>query len=443
MSSYSKVAWKEGLFLRQHHFQQADRYVERLLALRTQHLAPYGWGFSTLEIDRGVMDRGKFALSAASGVFQDGTPFDMPDTNHLPAPIDIDDSGAGAIIWLSMPVAIANATEISATEAAKGERYSRHLERVNDTAARSQIEEEIETAHPNVTLDLRKTPKSGSNCIAIAKVAEVQDKAVILDQNFVPPLLAIAAQSGVIGWLDRVIGWVDTRLAELARFAADPGTGGGLAALEYFVLLALNREVNGLKHLRHSRYTHPVEVYQALLRLSGELWTLDDTRLAPDYPVYDHDNLAASFAPVMQDIQRLLSVDLGRAQRLDLTEVGANSFVATVTDRNLFREAAFVIEISASKPLTDIQFQFPDLCKVGPNTRMNDIVNANVPGLALVHLPTPPAQIRRVSDHVYFMVDKNAPLWAEFSTAAGIAFHFAGDWPDLELELWAISEASG
>ena len=31
MSWFSKVAWKEGLFLQPHHLQQNDRYVEKLV----------------------------------------------------------------------------------------------------------------------------------------------------------------------------------------------------------------------------------------------------------------------------------------------------------------------------------------------------------------------------------------------------------------------------
>ena len=36
MSWYSKVAWKEGLFLQPHHLQQADRYQEKLIEARTR-----------------------------------------------------------------------------------------------------------------------------------------------------------------------------------------------------------------------------------------------------------------------------------------------------------------------------------------------------------------------------------------------------------------------
>ena len=67
---------------------------------------------------------------------------------------------------------------------------------------------------------------------------------------------------------------------------------------------------------------------------------------------------------------------------------------------------------------------------------------AALPGIPLVHVPTPPRQIRAVSKNVYFILDKNTPLWREFSTAPGIGLHFAGDWPELVLELWASVETT-
>ena len=49
---------------------------------------------------------------------------------------------------------------------------------------------------------------------------------------------------------------------------------------------------------------------------------------------------------------------------------------------------------------------------------MNEIVHAHLPGVPLVHLPTPPPQIRAITDHVYFYLDRTSPLWPEFSTPA-------------------------
>ena len=179
------------------------------------------------------------------------------------------------------------------------------------------------------------------------------------------------------------------------------------------------------------------------MALAGELTTFDSgNRHAPEYPAYDHENPKDSFGEIVADIQRLLSRDVGRAIRLPLRQVRQNSYLAEVADRNLFREAAFIIEVESAKPLTQVQSQFPELCKVGPNTRMSEIVNNNLPGIGLQHLPNPPRQIRVLSSNVYFRLERNSPLWREFSTAPAIGMHFAGDWPHLKLELWAVPERS-
>lgn len=440
MSWYSKVAWSEGLFLRQHHLQQSDRYLERTVENRVRHLSPYPWGFSQLEIDRDIAQQNKFALRRASGIFQDGTPFDMPGTSPLPQPVDVPEGAEKQIVWLVMPAATANGREIDMPDATSGSRYVRDLETVVDSASVMHVEQEIEVAHPRVTFEIRKTPKPGSHCLRVARILEVRDKTIVFDETFAPPVLVSHAHPVVAGWIERVIGWVDTKLETLSRYAADPSSGGGLQTFDYFMLQMLNREVNILKHLRSSKYVHPVTVYEEMLRLSGELWTFSPKRLAPDYAPYDQDQLETVFEPVLADIQRLLSLDIGRAIRLDLVERAPNAFLAAVSDRSLFRNATFVVEVAASRPLTQIQQQFPALCKVGPNTKMNEIVQTHLPGIELVHLPTPPRQIRAISDHVYFYLDKSSPLWPEFSVASSMGLHFAGDWPGLQLDLWAIME---
>lgn len=441
MSWYSKVAWKEGLFLQPHHLQQADRYQEKLIEARTRYASPYPWGFSRLEVDRDLAEQNRFGLRQAAGIFPDGLPFDLPGTSALPHPVEVPEGSEGNTVWLTLPMAEANGREVGTDEeTSRASRYVLDRERIVDSAAAMRLEQDIEIAHPRIGLAVRKTPRPGFHCMAVARIVEVRDKTIVLDETFAPPVLTVDAHPVVSGWIERVVGWVETKLASLARYASDPSAGGGLQATDYFMLLLLNREVNILRHLRASRYVHPEDLYRALLRLSGELWTFDSTRLAPEYGAYDQDNLEETFEPVLRDIQRLLSRDVSRAIRLPLTQPVPNSYLAMVQDRTLFRDAAFVIEVAADKPLTQIQQQFPALCKVGPNTRMAQIVDNNLPGLDLVHMPTPPRQIRAVTSHVYFNIDKRSALWREFSTAPAIGLHFAGDWPELELEMWAIME---
>ncbi len=441
MSWYSKVVWSEGLFLRPHHLQQNDRYLEHFIDNRVRFITPYPWGFSVAEIDHDLSQQNKFGLRRAAGILPDGTPFDIPADSPLPPPITVPESAAGQAVWLMMPIAAANTREVDDLDAESASRYVLGTETYIDSTSQMRVEEELEIGHPRLSYELRASAKSGYVGIAIAKIVEVTDKQIIFDEKFAPPVLTLLAHPVVSGWLDRVIGWIDTKLSELARYAADPSSGGGLQSVDYFMLQMLNREIPALRHFRGSSYVHPERLYEEFLRLAGELATYSSKeRRAMEYAVYNHDELQSCFDPLLDDIQRFLNMDIGRAVRLDITERAANAFVAKVTDRNLFRDATFVLEVSAALPLTEIQNQFPALFKVGPNTKMNDIVNAHLPGINLIHMPTPPAQIRAISDHVYFSLDRASPLWPEFSTASGIGMHFSGDWPELALDLWAIKE---
>ena len=440
MSWYSKVAWTEGLFLRQHHLQQHDRYLEKLIEYRVRHLSPYPWGFAEIEIDGDLAQQSKFALRRASGIMPDGTPFDMPGVSRLPEPVEVKEDAGNLFAWLSLPAALVNGRELDMAEAASASRYVRDLESIVDSAASMHLEEAIEVAHPRLALDIRETPRPGFHCLKVARIVEVRDRTIVFDQSFAPPVLALQASRVVAGFAERAIGWIDNHLATLARFAADPSSHGGLQNIDYLRLQMLNRVIGGLKHLAGSRYTHPVELYRELLSIVGELSTFSPERRAKTYRPYDPDDLRASFEPLLDDIQRLLNIDIGRPIRLDLEERDKNQFVAPIKNRNLFRDAVFVLEVSAARPQGQIRSRFPDLCKIGPTTRMEEIVHMHLPGIQLIEMPTPPRQIQTFSDRVYFRLDKQSPLWREFSVAPGIGIQVSADWPELSMELWAIQE---
>jgi type VI secretion system protein ImpJ len=442
MSWYSKVFWSEGLFLRPHHLQQNDRYLEHFVERRIGHVAPYPWGFSHLEIDTDLAQQNKFSLRRASGVMPDGTPFDIPADNPIPDPIDVPEDAAGQIAWLSLPIASPNTREVDDNISDGASRYVRGAEMFIDSTSSLRIEEEIDIAHPRLALELRKTTKPGYLNLGVARILEIQDKNILFDEKFVPPMLVCSAHPVIAGWINRIIGWIDNKLEELSRYAADPGAGGGLQSIDYLLLQMLNREIPVFKHFGSSRFVHPERLFEELLRLAGELATFSTReRRARNYPAYDHDDLDNVFTPLIRDIQDFLSAQLGRrAIRLEIIERARNAFISPIRDRSLFRNATFVLEVAAGRPLIEIQQEFPQLFKVGPNTKMNDIVHAHLPGVPLMHLPTPPPQIRAITDHVYFYLDRKSALWPDFSNAGSIGMHFSGDWPELELELWAVME---
>ena len=76
--------------------------------------------------------------------------------------------------------------------------------------------------------------------------------------------------------------------------------------------------------------------------------------------------------------------------------------------------------------------------KVGPVERIANLVNLGLPGVALRPMPSPPRQIPYHAGFQYFELEQGGELWQQLRMAGGIAMHVAGEFPGLQLELWAI-----
>src|SRR5262249_49946271 len=103
MSWSNKVIWSEGLFLRPQHFQQFDRYIEKLVRSRVAALRPYPWGITELKLKREMLALGKFAIEEAHGVLEDGTPFSIPDDADHPPPLDVPETTRNRVVFLTLP----------------------------------------------------------------------------------------------------------------------------------------------------------------------------------------------------------------------------------------------------------------------------------------------------------------------------------------------------
>src|SRR3954447_22104350 len=104
MTWTNRVVWQDGMFLRSQHFQQQDRHLEHLVRSGLAALHPYPWGVTSMAIDRDLLQTGRFALSSAAGLFEDGTGFAIPTETDHPPPLELKDETRDTIIYLAVPI---------------------------------------------------------------------------------------------------------------------------------------------------------------------------------------------------------------------------------------------------------------------------------------------------------------------------------------------------
>src|SRR6201985_1485311 len=117
MQGESRVAWREGMFLRPQHFQQQDRFIDALIRARTEALRPYPWGLTALKINQSLASLGKFAIERCAGLFPDGQPVSMPGDSTPPPPRAVPPAARAAIVSLPLPARQAGAVEFQISEA--------------------------------------------------------------------------------------------------------------------------------------------------------------------------------------------------------------------------------------------------------------------------------------------------------------------------------------
>lgn len=445
MQGESRVAWREGLFLRQQHFQQQDRFVDALVDARVEGLRPYPWGVSELKLNLDLAALGKFAVERMVGVLPDGTPFAIPSDMAPPEPLDVPPDARDAMVHLTLPARQPGAVEFKDREerGADAARYLVDEEEVPDSFSEERTREPVEVARPNLRFGVTQDQIYGRITLGLARVREVHNAAIVWDERYIPPCLDVAASPRLTGFLTDIIGRSEQRVEELALRAVEATEGGAETFASFLLLQALNRWTLQLKHLKSLPRVHPERLFEMFLGMAGELSTLVRAdRRPPPFPAYDHVNLQLSFEPVFDALQAALSAVFDRsAVQLDLQQAGPGAYVSRITDHNLYQHGFFYLAVAARAPLDDIRGRFPSIAKIGAVQKMRQIVDSALPGVPLRHAPTPPPQIRVLPGYIYFELDRSAPDWRDFATAPALGLHVAGDWPDLTMELWAVKRS--
>src|SRR6516165_4856945 len=91
MKLLSKVVWQEGMYLGPHHFQAQARYFEDSIHFGISSLWFEPYGFVGYKLSEDALRNGTVSLIHARGIFPDGLPFHMPESDHLPQPLSIAD----------------------------------------------------------------------------------------------------------------------------------------------------------------------------------------------------------------------------------------------------------------------------------------------------------------------------------------------------------------
>lgn len=445
MSQNNRVIWSEGLFLRPHHFQQADRYHEHLLERRFDSFLPYGYGFTELQIDRELLKLGKVGLALAAGIMPDGTPFELPKEGPLPLPLDIPEGVKNAVICLTLPLRRPGMADAALGDSQSTEvlRYRPREYEVRDAVLEHDGQAILKVGYLNFRVRLAEDVSADHSALGFVRIREKRaDGMVVVEDTLVPPILDTRVSARLYDYLKEIVGLLRHRAAALAERVSQPGAKGVADFSDFLLLQLCNRAEPVFAHLASRGLLHPETFYLHALALAGELATFGRReRRTVQFPPYDQMELDASFHPVIEEIRRALTAVLDQtAIAIPLIDKGRGAYIGEVQDVNLLKSASFVLAVNADLPSEQTRSLFPSQLKIGPVEKLRDLVMSHLPGISIRPLPVAPRQLPYHAGYTYFELDRHSEFWKGVEVSRVLAMHVAGEFPGLVLELWAIRD---
>jgi type VI secretion system protein ImpJ len=428
----NRVLWSEGLFLRPQHFQQQDRATEALVqgALLAGRLQP--WGFRELTLDAALLEAGRVAVTAARGVFPDGTPFAIPDTVDAPEPVVVGREMAAGAVLLALPLELPGGASFDPAHAeASGARYRGRIERVRDAVQGGGEPEEIEIARPAALLLAPGRDAGGYTALPVAEVTGLRaDGGVALREGFLPPALATAA----VPFYGQLLQEVITGLDRIAEAHGRMVLGGAGRSVENLLVLELaNAARPRLAHMLAQDVFHPGELFMELAGLAGRMATFGSgSRRLSELPAYDHMAPAPAFA-ALTDTLRSLILSLRyvepKSRALPVMKHATNIWKVRIDSPELLDGSRIVVRVGSELSDDALRKIFVHQVTVGSAGEFDALWKSRLPGIPLKPLHSQPREIPYDGDRLCLELDQKSEHWASLRDAPGFVIGVSGVLP--------------
>ena len=464
MLSLSRVVWREGMHLAQHHFQVQSRYMEESARVAISSVFFRSYGLVALAMDEEAVRNGTVAIVHARGVTRDGLPFQFPD-DPPPPPMELRDrfspTSDSHLVLLAIP-AYRPGRHNCVLEPEAGDdlvRFRKSTRSIADETTGSDAKD-VELAEKNFRLLLDTDDTDEGVTLPVARVRRDGSGGFEYDPEYIPPCLHIGASPPLVDLLARLVQILDQRAESMAQ---ERQTGGAafsdFASREvasFWLSHAIHSSLAPLRHHLQSRTLHPEQMFREMSRLGGALCTFSMSSQPPALPLYDHERLDECFRLLDRHIRdhlelviptNCVTIPLEAADPLALDAKNAEGLTeaafhtARITDERCFGEAHWFLSVRSSASSADVTSGIPRLAKLCSAEDIVKLVKRALPGPRLDPVPVPPSAVSpRLGAH-YFRIERSGPAWEVIAKRRTLGAYVPDGIPEAELELAIVVDS--
>jgi type VI secretion system protein ImpJ len=436
------------MYLGPHEFQAQARYFEDAIQFASAALWFQSYGLIGSTLDGDALRNGTVNLVHASGIFPDGTPFLIPQSDGAPAARPIADLFPPTRDRLTVHLGITghkpggrNCTASPDLAAAGDTRYFAEIRNFNDETNGADARP-VPIRRKNIRLLLDPELNDKIVSLPLARIQRDGSGHFIFDPEFVPPCLTISSSERLMLMLRRLIEILEAKSSTLSRAS---GGAGGLAEFStrdlanFWLMHAVNSGLAALRHLWISKRGHPEELFVEMSRLGGALCTFALDSHPRTLPNYDHRDLSDCFEKLDYHIRtHLETIVPTNCVSIPLTKVANYFYEGEVADTRVLGRARWIFGIHASIGDAELIVRTPQLVKLCSAKFVGELVRRAMAGLTLTHLPAPPPAVPARVETQYFNVSRDGPFWDHIVQTRRVGIYVPGELTDAELELLVL-----
>jgi type VI secretion system protein ImpJ len=450
MNSQQKVIWYEGMALDPHHFQQWDRYHLSVLDSRLRSMFPFCWGVTELEIDKDGLQNGHFSLKSCRGITRDGLVFDIPASDSPPNPRSVSEhfppTDDRLKVYLAIPPERSDGRncQLDGAGADRASRFRREFVVVPDDNT-GLDERRIGVARTSIDIRFGTEPLEEFNTIQVAEIVRSQDGTFMLSKEYIPPCLSIVASDNLMSIVRRQLESLVAKgnaLSERRRRQPSGQIEFTTSDTTVFWLLhTINTFVPVFRHHTTATRCHPEIIYSLMLMLAGQLVTFSANAEPPQFPRYDHGNPGECFKILDVFIRKSLTEVIPKNYLQIPLEKGSEPWwVGRVHEDQLFQTATFYLAVEGDLAESKIVGELGARLKIADPDRIQGLITAALPGLAVRYTPVPPLGAPTKTGLYYFRLDRGGSMWENIMKARAIAVFAPAEFEGMRLDMIAVSE---
>ena len=443
MRQLQPVIWSKGTFLTPQHLQTRDRFLESVLQFELEALSFCPWGFQELRIDQEALAGGNFALARCVGIFPDGMPFDIPDSDPAPAPKPLgpyfEAEQTSVDVYLAIPHHRERGLNVSIAERNADTRYVSEVVDLKDENTGSSSKP-VQLARKNMRFLVEGESLEGCSYLRASRIKRTAAGTLQPDAQFIAPLLSIAASDFLVGVARRLVEILSAKSSILAGGRKQRSAGladfnsGDIPA--FWLLYTVNSHLPLLRHYYETGRVHPEKLYRVLSALGGALTTFSLKIQPRDLPAYDHDELGSCFSDLDEKIRELLeTVVPSNFVTLPLKLVQPSVYATGIEEDKYLAGTKMYLAVNSALDETDLAKKVPQLVKISSGTQVEQLVRRALPGIPLTHMAKPPGSIPVKLNFQYFSLNQSGSAWEAVGKARNLAAYVPGDIPSPQLEL--------